>query len=240
MIVSAHQPHYLPWCGYINKILLSDIFVVMDDMSFTSYNYINRNRLVQNNNILKLSIPLKDKKTLGRKIKDVELDYSHGFRGLSKHIKSLEHNYSRYVGFDCFFPLLYNVLNKDYKWLLDLDLEIIYLIMDYLEINTKLVLSSEFNICGRKEDELFISLLEKTNSNKVLLGLGASNNYINKDNIYNKGGEVVYQKFKHPVYKQNSKKFIKGISIVDMLLTINKEESKNIIKNCGEIISKND
>ena len=236
MIVSAHQPHYLPWCGYINKILLSDIFVVMDDMSFTSYNYINRNRIIQTNTILKISIPLKNKKTIGRKIKDVELDYSHSFRGVSKHIKSIEYNYKKCIGFDYFFPLLYNVLNKNYKWLLDLDLEIIYLIINYLDIKTKVVLSSESNIGGKKEDELFISLLEKTNSTQVLLGLGASNDYINKKKIYAKGGEIVYQKFTHPNYDQNTSNFIKGISIIDMLLNLNKKDAKRLIKNIGKII----
>ena len=30
LVVSAHQPAFLPWLGYIEKFALSDTFIVMD------------------------------------------------------------------------------------------------------------------------------------------------------------------------------------------------------------------
>ena len=49
MIVAAHQPHFLPWLGYLAKVAAADVFVVMDDLQYEAQNFQNRNRLKLNN-----------------------------------------------------------------------------------------------------------------------------------------------------------------------------------------------
>lgn len=239
MIISAHQPHYLPWTGYINRLLLADKFVIMDNMYFTSYNYINRNRIIQAGKPLKLSLPIKNKAKSNQLIKDIELDYSHTFRGIEKHLKSINYNYSNTIGFAEFFPSLEKILKHNYKWLIDIDLDLICLIKDYLKIDTEIILGSEQNIKGKKEDELFLSLLEKTGGKKILLGLGASTKYINSNVIEESGGEIIYQNFNHPLYKQTTKKFIPGVSVIDLLFNVSRNEAIDLIKKSGKIEEKN-
>ena len=68
MIVSAHQPHYMPWIGYINKIFLSDIFVLVDNVQFVK-KYVAENKIVTKNGELQLSVPVfchKGNKKIGR------------------------------------------------------------------------------------------------------------------------------------------------------------------------------
>lgn len=235
MIVSAHQPHYMPWTGYINRLMLSDIFVIMDNMEFTNNNYIHRNRIIQTNKPLLLTLPIKNKKKLHQPIKDIELDYSHGFRGTKKHLKSIEYNYKNGKGFQEFFPLIQPLLIKKHKWLIDIDVELLHLIKNYLNIDSQIILASEKNIGGQKEDALFISLLEKTNGNQLLLGMGASTKYINNEAIENSGKEIFYQKFDHPIYTQLSNHFIKGVSVIDLLLNVKRSEAIELISNSGTI-----
>ena len=48
MIVAAHQPHYLPWLGYLDKLAKADLFVVMDDLQYEAQNFQNRQRVKLN------------------------------------------------------------------------------------------------------------------------------------------------------------------------------------------------
>jgi hypothetical protein len=55
MIVSIHQPNYLPWIGYFNKISRSDIFVIFDDVQFP----IGKRGFFGNRNKIKILMKLK-------------------------------------------------------------------------------------------------------------------------------------------------------------------------------------
>ena len=58
MIVAAHQPHYLPWLGYLDKVATADLFVVMDDLQYEAQNFQNRNRMKLNHGPQWLTVPL--------------------------------------------------------------------------------------------------------------------------------------------------------------------------------------
>ena len=44
-IVSAHQPAFLPWAGYIHKLMLCDNFVFMDIAKFRKRSFMHRNMI---------------------------------------------------------------------------------------------------------------------------------------------------------------------------------------------------
>ncbi len=45
MIMAAHQPQYLPWLGYLDKIDRADVFVLLDRVQFKKNEWQNRNRI---------------------------------------------------------------------------------------------------------------------------------------------------------------------------------------------------
>ena len=45
MIVSVHQPQYLPWLGYFDKIAKSDVFVFLDNVQYKRREFQNRNKI---------------------------------------------------------------------------------------------------------------------------------------------------------------------------------------------------
>ena len=45
MIVAIHQPHYLPWLGYLHRMAQADLFVVLDHVQFERRNRQNRSQI---------------------------------------------------------------------------------------------------------------------------------------------------------------------------------------------------
>jgi len=45
MIIAVHQPQYLPWLGYFDKIDKADIFVLLDTVQYKKNEWQNRNKI---------------------------------------------------------------------------------------------------------------------------------------------------------------------------------------------------
>ena len=59
--ISAHQPAYIPWLGFFDKINQVDEFVFMDDVQFEKNSFINRNKVLVNGTPTWLTIPINTK-----------------------------------------------------------------------------------------------------------------------------------------------------------------------------------
>ena len=62
MIVSIHQPNYLPWLGYFDKMAKSNMFVIFDDVQLPrGKSYVARNLVKTPGGVQWLTVPVKDK-----------------------------------------------------------------------------------------------------------------------------------------------------------------------------------
>lgn len=59
VIVSIHQPHFLPWIGYFNKVLQSDAFVWLNYVQYRKNYYQNRTKVKNaNEELFWLTLPV--------------------------------------------------------------------------------------------------------------------------------------------------------------------------------------
>ena len=58
MIVSIHQPQYLPWLGYFDKIDRADVFVLLDTVQYKKNEWQNRNRIKTARGAQWLTVPV--------------------------------------------------------------------------------------------------------------------------------------------------------------------------------------
>ena len=58
MIVAIHQPHFLPWLGYLHRMAQVDAFVLLDHVQFERRNYQNRTMIRMNDEARWLTVPV--------------------------------------------------------------------------------------------------------------------------------------------------------------------------------------
>ena len=91
-VIGIHQPEYLPWMGFLNKLSNSDVFVILDNVQYRRNYFQNRNRIRTATGWSWLTVPVK-KAPLETPIMDIEIDNSRPWG--ENHMKGLSQNYSK-------------------------------------------------------------------------------------------------------------------------------------------------
>lgn len=217
MIVAIHQPNYLPWLGFFHKMALSDVFVLLDDVQFPrNKGFCSRVRIKRADGPYLLSIPVKEKRAL-RKISEIEIANEVYWNW--QHWKTIEFSYKKAPFFSQYAGIFKAVYLKRWEKLIDINVTFIKLIKDALNIKTKLIFSSEISDSGLKGNEKIFSILKALNADAYISGEGkGAARYIKPEEFSKNDIKLIYQDFKHPVYKQLFGDFIQGLSIIDLLL----------------------
>ncbi|BAO75033.1 WbqC family protein [Winogradskyella sp. PG-2] len=218
MTVSISQPTLFPWIGYFDMIKRSDVFVFLDNVKFKKQTWQMRNRLksgskIEDNEIW-IRIPTKLPKT-DTLIKDVIIDNSKDW--MQGHLDIFQYNYgAKYQDIDFLKKDLYA---KDWIKIADFNIEFITKCCRYLEINTPLIKASDMDVKGKKS-HLVLDICKELGANNLIANKG-SQNYLEKDhNIFDeKGISISYQNYQPLLYNQHGDKFIKNLSILDLLFS---------------------
>ena len=228
MIVSIHQPNYLPWIGFFDKIKRSDTFVLFDDVQFPrgKKHFGHRNKIKTNAGEKWLSVPIKNKSDLVPFNKTI-INYETDWR--LQHCNLIKEFYKRSKYFLDYYEKISNIIMEKHNSLTDLSAELIVYFMKELEINTELKYSSNLvdnNVSG---GEKIFKILEELDATDYVTGSGpGSMRYINEDEFKNKGINLHWQFYEHPKYEQLYGDFIPYLSVIDLLFNYG-TDSKEII-----------
>ncbi|KXK47281.1 MAG: WbqC-like family protein [Bacteroidetes bacterium OLB10] len=86
MTVAIMQPYYMPYIGYFQMINAVDSFVFYDDVNFINRGWVNRNRILVNNEPSYITIPLL-KASQNKLINEIEINYDKNFDKITKTIQ---------------------------------------------------------------------------------------------------------------------------------------------------------
>lgn len=171
MIISIHQPQYMPWYGYFKKIKMSDVFVFLDNVQYKKNEWQNRNRIKTKNGMQWLTVPVRYK--FGQAINTIEIN---GHAWIRKHVMSIEQTYKckdneRWLK-------IKEVLERRYEKLSDLNIDIVKCICNILDIDVDFVIASDLNLKANNPDDRIIEIVEKLGGKIYIAGAGGKN-YMN-------------------------------------------------------------
>ena len=225
MIVSIHQPNYIPWLGFFHKLLLSDIYVVFDDVQFPrGKDYANRNQIKTNNGKMWLTASVLGKKNL-KPWNQIEIN-NNGWK--EKHLNNIESFYKKSPYFKSYFIFLKRIYETNHNLLIDFNVDLIIFFIGCLNKNCNIVLSSDIKTQLTGLDKI-LYILKDQNATKYISGDGeGSKRYIDEQLFKNNNIELIWQNYNHPTYNQLHGDFIPYMSILDLLFNEG-PNSKNII-----------
>ena len=213
MILTGHQPTYLPWLGLFNKISKADCFVLFDNVQYLPKEWMSRNKIKTPNGEIFLNVPVLKKAYLKKKIYEIKINNSLDWK--RKHLKSIKLNYSKAEFFNNYIEYFEEIYSKEWIYLLDLNFYMLKLFLKLLNINIKLIRLSELEISGKKS-ELILNLCMKLKAKNFIFGEQGVN-YADIESFKKKEINTIFQNYKHPTYHQLHGKFISNLSIIDLL-----------------------
>jgi len=234
VIVSIHQPNYIPWLGFWDKFLKSDTMILLDVVQFEKNEFQNRQKIkLSNGQSSWLSVPVHHKHP--QAISTIQIDSSSNGSWVKKHLHALRFNYERAGWWKEYGEEISGIYHTYGKGLMTkLNRELIVWVALHINDGRKVLMASD--LLGKEEDldsdptQRIIDLCDRVGANTYLTGRGALD-YLCKEDFANAGIGLRIQKFTHPIYPQLYGEFVPNLSVMDLILNVGAEEAKQMLNN---------
>jgi hypothetical protein len=231
--VAGIQPGYLPWLGYFDQMRQVDLFVIADQMPYSSTGWTHRNRVRGANGPIWLRLPVRPHR--GDRIDQVEVDRKEPWR--RTHLRSLQQAYARSRFAAEEIAALGEHLPEHPARLVDVVLPSLDHLIERLAISTPVVRASD---AGLEEayDAMFpgrpgpshqiVAYLTALGADQLLEGASGAA-FLDVELLRRHGIEVAFHQFDHPCYPQLHEGFVSHLSVVDLLLSVGPDEARRIL-----------
>jgi WbqC-like protein family len=229
MTVAIHQPNFIPWTGYFNKISKCNVFVLFDDVQFPrAKTFGNRVEIKTNNGAAWLTVPVTHRGDLSN-FNEIEIDNNQGWG--RKTLKTIKLAYQKAAHFNDHWEEFEALYTAKYERLTELNITLMKFAVGKLGIGTKLVCSSELTEAnGLAGEAKILAILKELNATEYLSGKGAgSRRYINEGDFASAGIKLTWQSYEAQPYRQLWGDFVPNLSIIDLLFNEGPDSARYII-----------
>lgn len=224
MIVSMHQPNFLPYLGFFQKMASAELFIFLDVVQLTEGGYTRRVRIRTKEGPEWLSIPMPGGNRL------VPIDQAALLpddRWRRKHRNLITANYDRGPFFDRQF--VDGFYSTPFTTLREMNEHGIRYLMGRLGISTKTMRASDLPVDrSLKSTRLLVEILSRAGADVFLSG-ASGRNYLDEAKFADAGIELRYLDFHPQPYPQRWPGFVPYLSALDMVFNVPPEECRRMV-----------
>ena len=227
MILTAHQPVYLPWLGLFHKIALAETFVYFDQVQYLPKDWMNRNKIRTKSGSIWLTVPVLRKGY--RDLKTSEIEINNSINWQKKHFRSISLNYKKSPYFENYIPFFEDVYSRKWKFLGDLNEYMLKWFLDELGIKVNFLNSNDFKFQGEKSS-LILDMCKELNASTYIFGM-LGKDYADVQEFEKNNIGLIFQNYNHPKYSQLYRDFISHMSVIDLLFNHGPKSLEIILSN---------
>lgn len=212
--VCIHQPDFLPYLGFFQRLVHTDLFILLDDVQFIRSGWQNRDQLKTPRGAQWLSVPI-NKQDLFKPIREIRLAPD-AERWVPVTLNLIRENYRKAPYFDRYFPEIEATFRHGHQTLYGLNRAFLDRCFEWFDLSIETVLASQFGIQETKNQRL-VQLIKAVQGTHYLSGQG-SKAYLDEALFSANDITVEWQQFEPPVYPQLNGPFIPNLSCLDAVM----------------------
>ena len=216
--ICIHQPDFVPYLGFFQRLLMSQHFILLDDVQFIRRGWQHRDRIKGRNGQVWLTLALR-KGDYHQLINEVEL--SDDPKWIEDNLNLLRECYGKARYFDEIFPQVESVYRAGHRRMIEFNCALLDLAMKHFDISVPISRASEYGISTTSSVRL-LALVQARQGDAYLTGTG-SRDYLDEGMFRSAGVQVIWQDFRHPVYPQLYGDFEPMLSCLDMLFNCGRD-----------------
>lgn len=187
--IAAHQPNFIPWAGFWNKLVNSDVFIITAGMQYVRRGF--SNRVIMSDNGSWATVPVKAGFIPHNEIKITDLS---AVRHIGKRILHWSKQ-KKYLFSFRLKPIINKLINIDDKSLAELNIDLIKTILKTLNHNKTKIVVDNRNWKEESKLETIVHLLKENGD--IFLSGPSLKEYLDKKSLEQLKDRIMFQDLKN-------------------------------------------
>lgn len=227
MITAIMQPYFFPYIGYFQLIAASDMFVIHDDVQYIKGGWINRNRILVNNQPAWIVLPVE---AAIHSLAINQRRYVLNPSSLRKILRQIEGAYRCAPGFERVYETVNRILGFADSNVAAFNANLLRVLSSEMGIGTRMILSSEIQKDQNLRAQDRVLAICNATAAKRYINLPGGADLYEPEEFSRRGIELQFLRSRARPYQQFGAPHVSTLSILDVMMFNNAATVSSFLK----------